>query len=209
MKDFITKTGVVAFALAIVAVPAFAVAQSALVASIDAPADTETFEVGENITFTGSATGGDNTSYNFGWDFDGEDQVGLQETTYSFETTGTKTITLTVNDLDLNEDTDEITVEIVEATQEALQIFDIEVRPEDITKNSAIVRWKTNTPATSRVIYDTVSHPTIDVENGGPDFGYANSTIISDEDPMVTEHAVTVTGLDADTQYYFRVISTR
>jgi len=208
MKEFITKTGVVAFAIAIVALPAYAVAQSALEASIDAPADGATYEVGEEITFTGSATGGDNTSYNFGWDFDGEDSVGLQETTYSFSTTGTKTITLTVNDLDLNEDTDEITIEIVDDTLPPLEVFDIEVRAEDITEDSAIIRWKTNTPATSRVIYDTVSHADISGEDA-PDFGYAYSTGTSNQDPMVTTHVVTVTGLASDTQYYFRVISTR
>ncbi len=80
------------------------------------------------------------------------------------------------------------------------------VRVTDITQTSAIVRWTTNKPANSRVIYDTTSHPNISGASE-PNFGYAHSTATQDESTLVTEHAVTLTGLAANTQYYFRVLS--
>jgi hypothetical protein len=75
-----------------------------------------------------------------------------------------------------------------------------------VTKNSATITWTTNRVADSRIIYDTVSHPDISGEVA-PNYGYANSTETSDSVTKVTTHTVTVTGLTANTKYYFRVIS--
>lgn len=81
------------------------------------------------------------------------------------------------------------------------------IRITDVTQNSAVIRWTTNRPATSRVIYDTISHPDISTETE-PNFGYASSTIEQGLDPnKVTEHAVLVSGLTTNTTYYFRVLS--
>ncbi len=80
------------------------------------------------------------------------------------------------------------------------------IRVTDVTYNSAIVRWTTNKTASSRVIYDAVSHPSITGQSA-PNFGYASSTATVDVDTKVTEHAVTVTSLLPSTSYYFRVLS--
>lgn len=85
-----------------------------------------------------------------------------------------------------------------------LTITNIQVT--DITQTGATIRWTTNRPANSRVIYDTVSHPDISGQTG-PNYGYANSTATFDDNPKVTSHVVAVTGLAANTSYYFRVIS--
>ncbi len=66
----------------------------------------------------------------------------------------------------------------------------------------AIITWSTDDPSTSRVVYDTVSHPTLGTS---PNFGYAYST--SEDSAKVTSHSVTVTGLTVGTTYYFRPIS--
>lgn len=64
--------------------------------------------------------------------------------------------------------------------------------------------WLTNKPATSRVVYDKVAQPDANLI-GGPNYGYAYSTI---EDPnKVTGHSVVISGLDDQTVYYFRPIS--
>lgn len=208
MKNVInTLTGLV-MAVAVIT-PALVLAQSpALVASIDTPASGATFDVGATIAFTGSATGGSgvesNYDYNWTWG-DGTQDAGQNET-HTYSTAGAKTVTYRVTDFATGQtDTDTITVNIGEADEDDLLITNVRVT--DITQNSAIVRWTTNRPATSRVIYDTTSHQS---ENGGtvgsaPNYSYANST--ARDDNKVTEHAVTLTGLTANTQYFFRVLS--
>ncbi len=79
------------------------------------------------------------------------------------------------------------------------------VRVTDVTTNRVTVRWTTNRAATSRVIYDTASR-SISGQTA-PNFGYAFSTETFDEDNRVIEHSVTVTGLSANTTYFFRAIS--
>ena len=65
------------------------------------------------------------------------------------------------------------------------------------------ITWFTNVAATSRVVYDTVSHDP--VTEAGPNYGYAASNT---EDPTeVTFHSMTITGLTPDTTYYFRPVS--
>lgn len=73
-----------------------------------------------------------------------------------------------------------------------------------VTSSSLTITWDTDFPATSRVVYDTVSH----LEVGeAPNYGYANSTSETDVDPKVTSHSVSVTGLTAGTTYYYRTVS--
>lgn len=70
------------------------------------------------------------------------------------------------------------------------------------TSSSVTVTWTTDSLATSRVIYDTVSHAVL---GSAPNYGYANSTV---EDPtLVTSHSVGISGLTAGTTYYYRTIS--
>ncbi|MGI0133834.1 MAG: FN3 associated domain-containing protein, partial [Candidatus Micrarchaeaceae archaeon] len=73
------------------------------------------------------------------------------------------------------------------------------------TTSSVTFVWNTNEPATSRVIYDTVSHPTL---GPAPNYGYAFTTPEYNQAPnKVESHSVTVTGLTPGTTYYFRVVS--
>ncbi len=71
-------------------------------------------------------------------------------------------------------------------------------------ERSVVIDWTTDRPATSRVIYDTVSHSTL---GDAPNYGYANSTDTFDTDPKVEQHKVTVSGLEPSTTYYYRSIS--
>lgn len=69
---------------------------------------------------------------------------------------------------------------------------------------SIIVAWLTNKSATSRVIYDTVTHSDLSLALS-PNYGYANSTVL---DPTeATSHAVPITGLTPGTTYYLRLLS--
>ena len=64
--------------------------------------------------------------------------------------------------------------------------------------------WLTNKPATSRVVYDKVAQPDAELI-GGPNYGYAYSTL--ENSNKVTGHSVVISGLDDQTVYYFRPIS--
>ena len=68
------------------------------------------------------------------------------------------------------------------------------------TTTTTITRT-TDDPATSRVIYDTVSHSL----GAAPNYGYANSTV--EDTTLVTLHSVGVTGLTSGTTYYYRTVS--
>lgn len=78
-----------------------------------------------------------------------------------------------------------------------------------VLSNSVTIVWDTDHPATSRVIYDTVSHATADPTFDDPldKYGYANTTDEFDTSPKVTDHSVGLTGLTAGTTYYYRTIS--
>lgn len=67
-----------------------------------------------------------------------------------------------------------------------------------------IITWFTNMLATSRVLYDIISHPAL---GEGANYGYANSTLQYDSDFKVSQHSVNLTGLNVGTAYYYRVIS--
>jgi hypothetical protein len=71
--------------------------------------------------------------------------------------------------------------------------------------NNITISWLTNHSATSRVVFDNISHATLDLP---PNYGYQWSTPETDNSPMVTGHSVLVdlNSLSAGT-YYFRPIS--
>ncbi|MEK7209157.1 MAG: PKD domain-containing protein [Patescibacteria group bacterium] len=166
--------------------------------------------VDEMIDFSAAATGG-NPPYVFHWDFGDGTTFNGQTRRQSYSAAGTKTVTVTATDFSGGTATRSIALKInasttppIPPTTGALTISNIRVT--DITTNSAIVRWTTNNPATSRVIYDIVSHPNIGSQSA-PNFGYASSTATTDIDAKVTEHTVTINNLLPSTNYYFRVIS--
>ena len=69
--------------------------------------------------------------------------------------------------------------------------------------DSITITWTTDHEATSRVLYGTVSHNP--VTDPAPNYGYANSTV--EDSATTTSHSVTVTGLTAGTNYFFRPVS--
>ena len=73
-----------------------------------------------------------------------------------------------------------------------------------VTSTSTTITWTTDDPATSRVVYDTVSHAVL---GEGSNYGYANSTAEADSDPKVLSHSVSISGLTAGTTYYYRTVS--
>lgn len=73
-----------------------------------------------------------------------------------------------------------------------------------VSLSSVTITWDTDFEATSRVVYDTVSHAVLGVS---PNYGYANSTVEADTDPKVTSHSVSISGLTAGTTYFYRTIS--
>lgn len=73
-----------------------------------------------------------------------------------------------------------------------------------VEQTSVTITWMTDFPGTSRVVYDTVSHPVL---GSAPNYEYANSTAIFDESPKVTDHSVLVSGLTSGTTYFYRTIS--
>ena len=80
---------------------------------------------------------------------------------------------------------------------------------ESVTVNnvSATISWITNKHATSRVIYDRISHP--DISNSSqPNYGYASSTVEKDLGASkIIEHYVEILDLIPSTQYFFRPLS--
>ncbi len=73
-----------------------------------------------------------------------------------------------------------------------------------VTTDSITLTWTTDHEATSRAVYDIVSHPDL---GAAPNYGYANSTEETDVSPMVTAHSVTIGGLASGTTYYLRGVS--
>jgi len=71
-----------------------------------------------------------------------------------------------------------------------------------ISQTGFTVSWTTDSPATSRVIYDTISHPTLGEQ---PNYGYAFST--PTDSNLVTNHSISISGLNPNTTYYFRTVS--
>ncbi|KKP51745.1 hypothetical protein A3K01_03975 [candidate division WWE3 bacterium RIFOXYD1_FULL_43_17] len=74
----------------------------------------------------------------------------------------------------------------------------------NLESTSITITWTTDHLSTSRVIYDTASHPTLGT---APNYGYAYSTIETDGSPMVISHNVTISPLTAETTYYYRAVS--
>jgi len=73
-----------------------------------------------------------------------------------------------------------------------------------IKTDTVTITWQTNNFATSRVIYDTISHSTL---GNPPNYGYAFSTLEQDKEPKVTFHSIKIDGLTSETTYFYRTVS--
>ncbi len=74
----------------------------------------------------------------------------------------------------------------------------------ELGSDYAIITWVTNKMATSRVVYDTISHADLSGTQA-PNYGYAFSNVM---DPnKVTGHSMRIEGLKSGQKYYFRPIS--
>jgi len=74
----------------------------------------------------------------------------------------------------------------------------------DVTNNSATITWTTSESATSRVIFDKISHS--DLTNcSSPNYCYSNSN--TENSTKITGHSMQINNLDSDTTYYFRPVS--
>ncbi|MEK7136485.1 MAG: PKD domain-containing protein [Patescibacteria group bacterium] len=212
IRTFVRGTVVAMLAVAVIA-PSLVLAQSALVARIDQPADNSEVIVGQSVTFRGSAENATTPGYQ--WTFsDGTVDAG-SVVSKTFGTTGTSTITFRVTDRGVVAE-DTITLRVVDDTAECTPLIVETVGvnvpravPESITQNSATIVWTTCEASTSRVVYDTVRHQT-EAEGFNPaltNLGYALSS--APNNAKVTEHSVNLTGLTPNTTYYFRVLSAR
>ncbi|MEK7091703.1 MAG: PKD domain-containing protein [Patescibacteria group bacterium] len=205
MKNLLKLSLVLALALVLspVALAQTAGGPSAIISS---PANNISYAVNQSINFV-AADAGTSGPYSYVWSLgDGGANLSGQNFSRSYTATGTKTVSLTVSDTQGRTDTKQISLNITEvATTTTLAITNVQAG--NLTATSVTITWTTNLPATSRVIYDTASHAgTIDPATGGPNYGYVNSTTA--DSALVTSHSVVVSGLSANTKYYFRVIST-
>ncbi len=215
MNTYISKLGVSLTAFALVVAPILALAQTTpVVVSITSPSNNVQVTVGQTVSFDANGTGGNPATYTYSWDVDDNRQVGVKSFTHTYNTTGTKNIDLRITDGRGNTGTASITVNVVNGTTPCSPLI-VESPAASapradvtrITQTSAVIMWTTCEPATSRVVYDTVTHPGQNPAVGNGNYGYAFTT--SRNDAKVTQHEVTLTGLNPNTTYYFRVLSAR
>jgi len=78
---------------------------------------------------------------------------------------------------------------------------------ENLTNTSVVIKWLTNYSSTSSVVYDD-DDDQFDLSAGEPKYGYEWIEEGDDTgEPKVVSHAVTLTGLNPVTTYYYRCVS--
>ncbi|OJI09272.1 MAG: hypothetical protein COV08_01585 [Candidatus Vogelbacteria bacterium CG10_big_fil_rev_8_21_14_0_10_49_38] len=204
MNKFAKIAGV---SLATLVLAAFSaqIALAAVTATITSPVAGSTYNVGQTVNLA-AASSGTNLTVNYVWSFsDGTAGFTGQTGSVAFSTPGTKTITVMAGDSSGANDVETVNITVNATASQKPVISNIDWK--DVTQTGVTITWDTNIPATSRVIYDTVSHPGTPDSAAAPNFGYANSTTEADVTTKVTNHSVTITGLAPGTKYYFRVLS--
>ncbi len=202
MSNFVKSFSFVALALLVLLTGVAITANAAgLTASITSPTAGSTFTVGQTVNLSADSTSAIG-AVNYIWSFsDGTVSRAGQNQTVTFATAGTKTITVLAGDASGASDTKTVSVTVTGVSTKPV-ISNIHAI--NITQTGVTITWDTDIAATSRVIYDTTSHPDITGQTA-PNFGYAIST--PEDATKVTSHSVVITGLSPATKYYFRVIS--
>lgn len=147
--------------------------------------------VGDEISFDASSSNDpDGTIATYIWDFgDGNStSTYLATTTHSFATSNDFLITLEVID-DLGATSSPATTTI--NVSQVLEISDIQIS--DITENSALIHWETNKESTSKVEYGLTAEEYKKMETSAD---------------YLFSHCISLTNLEAETTYHFRVSST-
>ncbi len=85
---------------------------------------------------------------------------------------------------------------------QSLRIFNEKL--ELLSSGAVLLSWETDKPATSRVVYDAISHKTTTYASN---VGYASST--KEVSTLVKKHIMMIAGLLPDTQYFFRPMSVK
>jgi len=203
MNKFIKIAGVSLTALVLMAFSA-QIALAAVTAAITSPVAGSTFTVGQTVNLA-VASSGTNLTVNYVWSFsDGTTGFTGQTGSVVFTTPGTKTITVMAGDSSGANDVKSVNVTVNATASQKPVISNVNYK--DVTQTSVTITWDTDIAASSRVIYDTVSHPDITGQTA-PNFSYANSTTEADVTTKVTSHSVTISTLSPGTKYFFRVLS--
>ncbi len=116
--------------------------------------------------------------------------------------TNVATVSADQTDIDTDNNTATSTVTVNTGSGDDLEIFDEEVT--GVGLHSVTITWQTSHLATSRVIYDTVSHPSV-LSASPPNYGYAFSTV--EDSTKVIETFGDMNRFGFDTDYYFRPVS--
>lgn len=201
MSKFVKSFSFVALALLVLLTGVAFANAAGLIVSITSPTAGSTFTVGQTVNLSANSTSAIG-AVNYIWSFsDGTASRAGQNQTVTFATAGTKTITVLAGDASGASDTKTVSVTVTGTSNKPV-ISNIHAI--NITQTGVTITWDTDIPATSRVIYDTTSHPDITGQTA-PNFGYSVST--TEDTTKVTSHSVVITGLSPATKYYFRVIS--
>lgn len=212
MKSFISKLSLTLGALALVLAPTLTLAQaSPLTVSITNPSNGIEVNLDEAVSFSASASGG-TTPITYNWTFTEGPQLSGATVSKTFTSVGVKTISVRATDRNLDTDTDNIQITVVDGGGQCSPLI-IESgnnvpRATNITTNSATIVWETCEPATSRVVYGTAQvTDAVAEDDSSNNRGYQSSTSLNES--KTTSHSVQLTGLEANTTYYFRVLSAR
>jgi len=211
MKSFISKLGLTLVALALVLAPNLTLAQTALTVDITSPSNGAEVNVNQAVSFTAQASGGV-SPITYGWTFSEGPQLSGPTVSKTFTSTGVKTISVRATDRNLDSATKNIQVTVVDGSSECSPLI-VESganipRATNVTSNSATIVWETCEPSTSRVVYGTAQvTDAVAADDTSNNRGYQTSSSLDEN--KVTSHSVQLTGLEANTTYYFRVLSAR
>ncbi len=211
MKSFISKLGLTLVALALVLTPTLALAQTALTVDITSPSNGAEVNVNQAVSFTAQASGGV-SPITYGWTFSEGSQLSGPTVSKTFTSTGVKTISVRATDRNLSSATKNIQVTVVDGSAECSPLITESganiPKATNVTTNSATIVWETCEPATSRVVYGTAQvTDAVAADDTSNNRGYQSSSSLNEN--KVTSHSVQLTGLEANTTYYFRVLSAR